>query len=294
MGTSPIDIWVMAVRPKTLPAAMAPVIMGTGMAYGDGVHHWPSALVALLGSLTIQIGTNLVNDYYDFKKGADRADRLGPTRVMQAGLIKPISMLVAIIFVFTLAAIACWWLVQRGGKPIALIGIFSILSGIFYTAGPRPIGYIGLGELFVLIFFGPVAVAGTYYVQSLEMNPAVILAGFGPGFLAAGILIINNLRDIATDTRSGKKTLAVRFGPSFAKAEYLFAIICACLIPLLVYSLMQDHLGLLFVTVTLFFAIPAIHTVYTKSDGPSLNNALAYTGKLLLMYSLIFSAGWIF
>ncbi len=293
MSQVPFKIWLLALRPKTLPAAIAPVLIGTAMAFGDGVHHFPAALVCLLAALAIQIGTNIANDYYDFKKGTDSVDRIGPTRMTQAGLIKPSAMKGAFIISFAVAVVLGAWLIQRGGRPIAVIGICAILSGILYTAGPYPLGYIGLGEVFVLIFFGPVAVAGTYYVQSYEMNMAVILAGIAPGLISVAILTVNNLRDIASDRNAGKHTLAVRFGRSFAVYEFLFSIIAASLIPVLIYCLIDDHRAILACVCLALISIPTIKTVLTTSDGPALNNALAKTGRLLLIYSIVFSVGWI-
>ncbi len=283
----------MAIRPKTLPAAVAPVFIGTAMAAGDGVHHVPTALVALLGALTIQIGTNLANDYFDFKKGIDTEERVGPQRVMQAGLVSMQTMKCAIALTFSAAALVCIWLVLRAGWPIAVIGILAILSGIFYTAGPRPLGYLGLGEVFVLIFFGPVAVAGTYYVQSFEMNTAIILAGIAPGLLSSAILVVNNLRDIKTDRKAGKMTLAVRFGKAFAQTEYMVMILVASIMPVIIYGITRDHVWTLATVILPVLALPGIHAVYTKVDGPSLNKALSYTGILLVIFSIIFSIGWI-
>jgi len=285
--------WVLAARPKTLPAAIAPVMMGTAMAFADGLVHWKSAAIALIAALSIQIGTNLANDYYDHKKGADRANRVGPIRVTQAGLIKAGWVKAGFLIFFLISAVACTYLVQRGGWPIAVIGIASILSGILYTAGPFPLAYIGLGELFVLIFFGPVAVGGTYYIQALEINPAILLSGLAPGLLSVAILSINNLRDIETDRESQKKTLAVRFGKSFAIYEYLVSVLAACLIPVAVYWLTRDYFHSLIGVLTLFFAIPVIKNVLMKPEGPTLNSALAHTGRLLLIYSILFSVGWI-
>ena len=285
--------WLLACRPKTLPAAIAPVMIATAMALGDGVHHFPTAFVCLLAALAIQIGTNLANDYYDFKKGTDTIDRIGPTRMTQSGLIKPSTMKLAFIISFTLAVLLGIWLINRGGWPIAVIGILAIISGILYTAGPYPLGYIGLGEVFVFIFFGPVAVAGTYYVQSYEMNMAVFLAGIAPGLISVAILTVNNLRDIDSDRKTGKRTLAVRFGRSFAIYEFLFSIIAAALIPILIYCLINDHKAILICALLTLISIPTIKEVLTTSDGPTLNNALAMTGRLLMIYSILFSIGWI-
>ncbi len=285
--------WLLAIRPKTLAASVCPVVIGTAMAFGDGVWHWPTAGLCLLGALCIQIGTNLANDYFDFKKGTDTFERIGPTRVSQAGLIKPQTVMIGFILAFLIAGLISLKLIERGGWPIAAIGIASIISGLAYTAGRFALGYIGLGELFVLIFFGPVAVAGTYYVQSLEMNVAILLAGLAPGMISVGILAINNLRDMETDFKSNKRTLAVRFGRSFAIQEYFVAIISAGLTPILLYSIMVDHLPILTASLILFLAIPLLITVTSKMDGPSLNNALAKTGRLLVIYTILFSIGWI-
>ena len=247
----------------------------------------------MAGALSVQIATNLANDYFDFKKGTDSKERIGPVRVTQSGLIKPSIVLLASLFLFAVTAYIAYLLYQRGGQPIAIIGIASILSGILYTAGPLALGYLGLGDFFVLIFFGPVAVAGTYYVQSLEINMAVILSGLGPGLISVAILTINNLRDIDTDRKSNKRTLAVRFGRSFALNEFLFCILTASLLPSFIYFLIEDHIAILATNLTVLLSIPVIKTVLTKIDGPSLNNALAYTGRLLLVYSLLFSIGWI-
>jgi len=293
MTKHPIQIFFMAIRPKTLWASFCPVMIGTAMAYGDGVHHWPSAFVALAGAMLIQMGTNLANDYFDYKRGTDTQDRIGPVRVTQAGLIRPMTMIILIILIFLLAGLASLYLIQRAGWPITTIAILSIISGLLYTAGPFPLGYIGLGEIFVLIFFGPVAVGGTYYVQSLEINPAVIIAGLAPGFFSVAILTVNNLRDLEGDKRSGKKTLAVRFGQNFAMTEYFFAVIIAGLIPVGIHALTESYPYSLLGVLTILFTFPAICTVLTKSDGPALNDVLAYTGKLLFFYTLLFSVGWL-
>lgn len=290
---SQAKIWLMAFRPKTLMASICPVMIGTAMAFGDGIQHFPTAAVCLLGALAIQIGTNLANDYFDFKKGADTHERIGPTRVTQAGLVKPGAIIFAFSFMFFLSAVCGYFIYQRAGWPILAIALASILSGLLYTAGPKPLGYLGMGDLFVFIFFGPVAVAGTYYAQSLEFNLAIVLAGIAPGLLSVAILCVNNLRDIQNDLKSGKLTLAVRFGRSFAISEYFFCMSAACLTPILIYSIIQDHIETLMASATLLLAIPALKAVACQTDGPSLNNALAFTGKLLLIYSILFSIGWI-
>ncbi len=285
--------WILAFRPKTLPAAIAPVAIGTAIAYGYGVCYLPMAALALFGALAIQIATNLANDYFDFKKGADTHERVGPVRVSQAGLIPPETVRRAMILVFTLAAVTAIVLVLRAGWPILVIGVLAILSGLFYTAGPRPLGYMGLGEVFAFVFFGPVAVAGTYYVQALEFSWAAMIAGIAPGFFSVAILCVNNLRDMEGDRKAGKRTLAVRFGRGFALSEYLLAVIAAGLTPVAVYLLTGYKPWTLVSTAILFWSVGVIKTVMTRQDGPSLNAALATTGKLLAVYSLVYSIGWI-
>jgi 1,4-dihydroxy-2-naphthoate octaprenyltransferase len=292
MGSDNLTVWLLAARPKTLPAAIAPVIIGTSMAIYDGGFHLLSAFAAMLGAVMIQIGTNFANDYFDFKKGSDRSDRLGPTRATTAGLVTPGAMRVATVIAFSIALLIGIYLVYRGGWPIVIIGILSILFGVLYTGGPKPIGYVGLGDLFVLIFFGPVAVGGTYFVQTLEINQTVILAGLAPGLLSVAILTVNNLRDIDSDRISGKKTLAVRFGITFSRYEYLLSVVVGAMIPLYMYLLSGEHPYSMFGCLVLLLAIPSIKTVYTSS-GEILNKTLASTGLLLFLYSLNFSIGWL-
>ncbi len=181
----------------------------------------------------------------------------------------------------------------RGGLPIVIIGVLSIVSGILYTAGPKPLGYIGLGELFVFIFFGPVAVAGTYYAQALTWSGAAILVGLGAGALSVSMLCVNNYRDMSTDALSGKSTLAVRFGRGFAQREYIGSILFAAAIPVYLYLITREHFKIVFVSSIILVALPGIQAILTKTDGPSLNKLLGFTGKLLIIYSILFSLGWI-
>ncbi len=284
--------WILAIRPKTLAAGITPVIIGSAIAYGDGLFHLPSALACLTGALLIQIATNLSNDYFDFKKGAD-ANRIGPARVTQAGLIKSQLVLFTALLAFVLAGLISLYLIDRAGMSIAIIAAAAIISGLLYTAGPRPLGYLGLGELFVFIFFGPVAVGATYFVQTLDLNWAVVIAGFAPGFLSCAILAVNNLRDIDGDRRAGKMTLAVRWGRSFAISEYLFCLMAASFVPVLVFLITADHEGIILAAVVSFLAIPTIRTVMTTLDPHALTHALAQTSRWLFLYSIIFSLGWI-
>ncbi len=290
---SNLTTWLLAARPKTLWASIAPVLMGTAMAFADGKAHWLSAAAALLGSMLIQVGTNFANDYFDYLHGADTHERLGPTRATQAGLVKPETMKKAFLLTFALAFAIGMYLVWRGGWPVFALGMLSILFGVLYTGGPYPLGYNGLGDIFVLIFFGPVAVGGTYYVQALEINSIVILAGLAPGLISVALLTVNNLRDIHTDRKTGKRTLAVRFGANFARLEYLFCILLACLLPIALTILKGGNYYSIITIGVLLFALPAIRIVFRESGSPLLNRVLADTGKMLLIYSIIFSIGWI-
>ncbi|MEW5796894.1 MAG: 1,4-dihydroxy-2-naphthoate polyprenyltransferase [Candidatus Zixiibacteriota bacterium] len=292
MARSSWHTWLLAARPKTLPAAAAPVIIGTAMAHTGGGAHWPSALAAMTGALLIQVGTNFANDYFDYKKGTDSGERLGPVRVTQAGLVSPEAMKRATILVFALAVLVGVYLVWRGGVPIVVIGLLSVLFGVLYTGGPYPLGYNGLGELFVLIFFGPVAVGGTYYVQTIDINLAVIVAGFAPGLFSVGILTVNNLRDIDNDRVSGKRTLAVRFGRRFALHEYYWSLFAACTVPLVLALLFHGPPLAILASLTVVPSVIAMGKVATVT-GRDLNDCLAVTGRLLLVYSAVFSLGWI-
>lgn len=295
MAESRIKIWLHAARPKTLWAAVAPVVIGTAMAYGDVIPiDWLSVVCALSGALLIQIGTNLANDYFDFVKGSDTVHRLGPTRATQAGLVSPGTMRRAYRIAFGLAVLPGAYIVWRGGWPLLIVGLLSIVCGILYTGGPLPLGYLGLGDVFVLIFFGPVAVGGTYYLHALEITSSVVVAGFAPGLISVALLAVNNMRDMDEDRAAGKKTLAVRFGRRFARVEYLVSIlIAAFVIPLYFYSVSGGRFFLLVPLVVVTGATPAIKTVFTATDGPSLNRVLATTGKLLLAFSVVFSMGWV-
>lgn len=290
MNFQTFKIWLLAARPKTLWAAIAPVLMGTALAANDRAFHWPSAFVALIGAILIQIGTNYANDYFDFLKGADAGKRLGPTRATQAGQVQPQQMRLAFILVFALAMLLGIYLVWRGGWPVVAIGLASIFFGVLYTATPYALAYLGIADLFVLVFFGPVAVGGTYYVQTLTIEPYILIAGLAPGLISMAILVVNNLRDIETDRAAGKKTLAVRFGKQFTQAEYILCLLAACLISLWL-SIAHDlpiALGIVFLILPA--GISSIKTVFNPGEGVILNRVLAGTGKLLLLYCVLFSA----
>lgn len=284
--------WLLAARPRTLPAAASPVIMGTAMAYNDGGFHFASAAAALSGALLIQIGTNFANDYFDHIKGVDTVHRTGPTRATQAGLVSPRQMIIAASAAFAFALLIGIYLVIRGGWPIVAIGLSAIACGYLYTGGPAPIGYIGLGDLFVLVFFGPVAVGGTYYVQTGGSSQLAMIAGLSAGLLSTAILTVNNLRDVDTDRMAGKKSLAVRFGKQFAKWEYLFCSAVALLVPALIAVKINDHWFVLLTLVTAPFLAKPTFAVF-RHTGAALNTTLGDTGKALFLFSLLFAFGWI-
>ncbi|HOD49023.1 MAG TPA: 1,4-dihydroxy-2-naphthoate polyprenyltransferase [Candidatus Hydrogenedentes bacterium] len=294
-GFTHVDAWIEAARPKTLAAAVSPVCVGTAIAFPDGGIHLPAAMCALLGAVLIQIATNFANDYFDYLKGADTAERKGPLRAAQSGLVKPVHVLRASMVTFLLVFLPGTYIVWRGGWPFIAIGLLSIASGILYTAGPYPLGYTGLADLFVLVFFGPVAVVGTYYLQTLELRGAApFVASLGPGLLSVALLTVNNLRDVDEDRKANKKTLAVRFGPGFARAEYLFCVIGACVGVPVYFYVRENNLWFMVTPAALvFLAAPAIRTVFTQRDGLALNRTLAQTGGLLLLFSILFSLGWL-
>ena len=288
-----IALWAAAARARTLPASVAPVLIGVVLAYTDGVGHGLAALFALIGAILIQIGTNYANDYFDFVNGADTAERVGPRRLVQSGLVRPETMRRAAIIVFGLAVLVGLYLAARGGWPIVLVGVASILCGLLYTGGPFPLGYRGLADVFVLLFFGPVAVAGTYYVQALDVDWRPIVAGLGPGLISTAILAVNNLRDRETDAKAGKRTLAVRLGVRFTRLEFTICVVVACLTPLVFLASGVAGAGMLLPLLTLL-ALPSVHrTVWGDADGAALNGALAETGKLLMLYAVLFCIGWV-
>lgn len=224
---SPWRIWLAASRPRTLPAAVAPVLAASALAWHDGAFVAPAASACLAFALLIQIGTNFANDYYDFLKGADTAERVGPKRAVAAGWVAPAVMRAAMTGVFAAAFLVGLTLLAYGGWPLLVIGVASIVCGIAYTGGPYPLGYNGLGDVFVFLFFGLVAVGATYFVQAGHVSAEAWLIGVGIGALATNILVVNNYRDVDTDARAGKRTLVVRFGRGFARAQFVAAHLAA-------------------------------------------------------------------
>ncbi len=285
-----VRTWLLAARPKTLTAALAPVAVGTGIAFGASAGRWPLALAALLGALLIQVGTNLTNDYYDFRKGADTHERLGPVRVTQAGLVAPRTVLAAAALCFGGAAAVGLFLVAAGGWPVVAIGLLSILAGWAYTGGPAPLGYLGLGELFVLLFFGFVAVAGTVWVQALRLPAVTWLSALSVGCTGTLLIVVNNLRDTDTDRQAGKHTLAVRFGARFARSEYVGLLAVAFLAPVAAWALGQTGAPVLLSLAALPLAVSPLRLVLSRRGAP-LNQALAGSARLQLVHGLLLAVG---
>lgn len=288
---STLQVWFLAARPRTLWAAVAPVVIGGALAHANLSFHALAFLAALFGAIFIQIGTNFANDLVDHQRKIDTADRLGPLRVTQAGLVSPGTMLRATMLVFAVAFLFGIYLVVRGGWPIVVIGLASILFGVLYTAGPSPLSYNGTADIFVLIFFGPVAVAGTYYVCSLSLSYEAIYAGIAPGLLSTAILTVNNLRDIETDRAGGRRTLAVRLGDRATRLLYAALVIVALLYPLIHYLFLRKHWAILLALLAYFPAGPLVKDVIGGLSGRPLNEALAGTGRLLAIYAILFSLG---
>jgi len=281
----------MAARPRTLPAAVAPVLVGTALAGYIGIFHWLRFLAALLGAVLIQVGTNLSNDYSDARRGADAEDRLGPVRVTAGGLVPPRQVLIATYLTFGLAVLVGVYLIIVAGWQLLLVGVASILAGVAYTGGPKPYGYEGLGEVFVFLFFGVVAVAGSYFVQVRSLSWEAFALSVPVGLLAAAILVVNNVRDIDSDRRAGKRTSAVRLGRDRSRTVFGAIVYLAFLCAPVTWLFGPVQAWVLLPWLTLGLAVPLVRLVRTHADGPSLNQALARTGMLQLAFCALLSAG---
>jgi 1,4-dihydroxy-2-naphthoate octaprenyltransferase len=287
---SKLNLWITASRPKTLPAAVTPVIVGSAIAGFENKFNFVPAVFALIISLLIQIATNFVNDLYDFLKGTDKPDRVGPQRLLTSGLISPQEMKRAIYLTFGLAFLLGLYLVYLGGWIVLLIGVLSIAAGVNYTAGPFPFAYNGLGDLFVFIFFGIVATVGTYFVQALSFSSLALWASVPVGLLITNILVVNNYRDADEDKLADKKTLAVRLGKSFARMQYLISIIISYAILFVIYFEYQTTVWIFLPLLSIPLAIKLIGMIYTLSGSP-LNKTLALTGIFSTLYGLLFAIG---
>ena len=281
----------MAARPRTLPAAVAPVLVGTSLAIRYGTFHPIAFVAALFGAVLIQIGTNLSNDYSDARRGADTDERIGPVRVTAGGLVPPRQVLIATYLTFGAAVLCGAYLIAVAGWALLAVGAASILAGVLYTGGPRPYGYEGLGEVFVFLFFGLVAVTGSYFVQRRGLPWQAFVLAVPVGLLISAILVVNNARDIDTDRRAGKRTLAVRLGRERTRVLFV-AMVAVAFVTSWVPWFAGALSPWLFVTAAAApLAIGVIQTVRTHADGPSLNAALARTAKLALVFCLLLCAG---
>jgi 1,4-dihydroxy-2-naphthoate polyprenyltransferase len=284
-------IWLMAARVRTLPASVAPVLVGTALAGQAHVFHPLRFFAALVGAIFIQVGTNLSNDYSDARRGADAEDRLGPVRVTAGGLVPPSQVLVATYVSFGVAVIAGIYLIAVAGWELLLVGAASILAGVLYTGGPRPYGYEGLGELFVFLFFGIVAVAGSFFVQVKHLSWEAFALAVPVGLLASAILVVNNFRDIDTDRRAGKRTLAVRLGREGTRSLFAATVYLAFLLAPVTWLFGPMKPWLLLSWLTLPLAAQVVRVVRNRTDGPSLNQALAQSGMLQLAFCMLLAAG---
>ncbi|MEE2756205.1 MAG: 1,4-dihydroxy-2-naphthoate polyprenyltransferase [Myxococcota bacterium] len=284
------QIWVSAIRPATLWAGAVPVFVGAALAAAAGYGPGTSSILALVGALLIQVGTNLVNDYADFKTGADGPDRLGPKRATSEGWLKPRQVLAAALITLLCAGAVGVYLSTIGGAPILVLGIVSIVCAVAYTAGPVPLAYVGLGDVFVLAFFGVAAVAGTFYLETGFLDVGSVIAGLIIGALATMILVVNNLRDRVGDKRVGKRTLAVRFGPRFTRIQYL--ALCIAAYALTVYGVYTELFSqwTYLVGMTIPLAVSECRAVL-KKDGQDLNPHLGGAAKLELAFGLLFCVG---
>lgn len=291
MNTYNLKIWVEAARPKTLAAAFVPVLVGATIAYQHELINWMATTVALICAFLIQIGTNFANDYFDFVKGADTDERIGFERATAKGLISPKTMLNATIIFMALAFVFGLYLVWVGGTVVLIIGLLSLLFGVLYTGGPFPLGYNGLGDLFVFIFFGIVAVMTTYYVNTLAWSVDTFWASLAVGALCTNILVVNNLRDVEQDKIAGKKTLGVLFGETMLKVEYTLMLLLAFAIPPHFYFQLDYEVWIFLPFLILPVALLHTKTIWTETEKRNLNQQLEKTAKFMTLFGLLFSIG---
>ncbi len=287
-----INAWLLASRPKTLLAAFVPVMVGSALAIKEGSFHLSYSIVALLCSVLIQIGTNFTNDLFDFFKGADNDSRKGPTRVIASNLISLKEMKIGILLTFLSAFILGLYLVSVGGIIILIFGILSILAGLAYTAGPFPLAYNGLGDLFVFMFFGVIGTTGTFYVQTSDISLLSILSSLPVGALITNILVVNNYRDINEDKSAGKNTLAVLFGKNFTRYQYITMLVISFLIPMILFLYFNLKTWIFLPYLTIPIAVRLVFMLY-NFEGPELNKTLELTAKFSAIFGILFSFGFI-
>lgn len=291
MKDSKTALWLEAARPQTLAAALVPVLVGASLAWQAEALDWINSFVALICAILIQIGTNFANDYFDFIKGSDTDERIGFRRATAAGLISPQQMKTATIITMGLAFILGLYLVWAAGWIVLLIGVLSLLFGVLYTGGPYPLGYNGLGDLFVFIFFGLVAVMTTYYVNALEWSEASFWASLAVGGLCVNILVVNNLRDVEQDRKSGKRTIGVLFGETTLKLEYLLMVALAYAIPPHFYVQLGFNLWIMLPYIALPLAGYYVYRIWKEEDKKELNPMLEKTAQFMVIFGVLFSTG---
>ena len=291
---SPVQAWILAARPKTLTAALAPVVTGTGLAAFHGVFAPLPALAALIGAVFIQIGTNFANDYYDFVRGGDTDARVGPIRVTQAGILPPATVKRGMYAVLGAALFVGVYLVWVAGWPIVWIGLSSVACAVLYTGGPFPLAYHGLGDVFVFVLFGLVAVSGTFFVQGLYWPPDVWIAGAALGTLNTANLVVNHLRDVDTDTLAGKRTLAVRLGATGTKIQYVLMLLVAVVVPVIGWRVYEWPLATLAALLVAPLAVAPLKKVLGFADPRELLPALGETARIVAIYGVLLGAGLAF
>lgn len=290
-NSTSLSIWIKAARPQTLPAAFVPVCIGASLAFHDQQLVWTPTLVALICAFLIQIGTNFANDYFDFKKGADTDDRIGFERATATGQISAESMRNATIITMGLAFLLGLFLVWHAGWPIFWIGVASLIFGVLYTGGPFPLGYNGLGDIFVFIFFGIVAVMGTYYVNALEWSNASFWASLVVGALATNILVVNNLRDVEQDKVAGKNTLGVLLGEQALRWEYLLMLLLALAIPPHFYVQLDYSIVILLPYLSIPLGLYLLQKIWLEDDKHTFNKLLKQTAQFMTLFGILFSIG---
>lgn len=284
-------IWFMALRPKTLTASIAPTLLGWALAWADGIWRPGPAVAFLVGFILLQIVSNLVNDYSDFLRGADTAERVGPARVTQKGWLTPREVATGAALAFAGSAVSLLYLSIDGGWPVLAGGLFSMAGAVLYTAGPVPLGYLGLGDILVLLISGFSGVCGSYFVVTHQLTPEALLFGLAMGFLAAAILAVNNLRDRKTDVHAGKRTLVVRFGQRFGQVEYTLMLVGAFVTPVVAWAVLPEHhTSWLVALAGIPLAIAELKAIWTL-DGAALNPHLGKTALIGLVFAVLISAG---
>ena len=291
--TPDIKLWIQAARPWTLGVAISPILMGTVIAHTESGIQWLAALAALFGGIFIQVGTNLANDFFDFKKGADTESRVGPQRVTQSGLIAPETVRNGFIASFGIAFILGIYLVYLGGWPIVTIGLLALFLGVIYTGGPFPLAYYGLAELPAFLFFGPIACATTTYLQTGTWSTAALIAGSSAGFFSVALLSINNLRDYKEDRKVGKRTLIALFGRRFGVIEYGFSILTATLLPLVLWFVSPQHSMVGITAISSLMALHALRIAVNYKASAELYAVLKMTSKLQIIFTVIFMIAWV-